>query len=191
MKKITLALVATLVLTSGIFLLRSHLEKSNKESDATAVRAVVESYIKADLNGATLGTDNFEKSGLDRILIPGEEVAPGWDNVSLVKAYKINSIQTRNEKGRQLAIVSVAYEVVGEVPGAVEVIKNNETENYQFRLVKQNKEWKLIEPYDLRPHVSIETVIKHLKNFVGDEGQEKVPEVIHQLEEMKGNITRN
>ena len=148
MKKPVLAFVTTLALISSIFLLRSHLGKSNQEADAAAVRAVVETYIKADLDGATLGTDNFEKSGLDRILIPGEEVASGWDNVSLVKAYKINSIQTRNEKGRQLAIATVAYEVVGEVPGAVEVVKRNETENYQFRLVKQDKEWKLIEPYD-------------------------------------------
>jgi hypothetical protein len=187
MKKALIILVGIFAVIGCIVLYKNQTDKSTREAEVTSVRSIVEMYIKADLHGATLGTDNFAQSGIGKIIIPGEESSPGWDTVSLAKSYTINTIQVKKEKGRNLATASVTYELVGEVPGAVEVIEKKETENYVFRLVKQDKEWKLIEPYDLRPHVSIETVIRHLKTLLGREHQEKLPEVIRQLEKMKGN----
>ncbi len=188
MKKLRLILIVILISAVSLFLFKSHFDKKNKEAEVSAIRAVVEKYIQADLAGANLGTDNFVESGLEKILVPGEEAAPGWDTVSLVKSYKLKSIENKKVKGKDLAIASVAYEIIGEVPGAVEVVRLKETENYVFRLVKEDKTWKLIQPFDLRPHVTIETTIKHLKTLVGHEGQGKVPEVIQQLEKMKGNV---
>lgn len=188
MKKLLLILVGVLLVVGIVTLLKSRFDGPYQETEISVIRGIVETYIKADMSGANLGTDNFVESGLEKILIAGEESAPGWDTVSLVKNYKLTSIDTKKVKGQDLAIASVTYEIVGEVPGAVEVIRQKETEKYVFRLVKQGKDWKLIQPFDLRPHVSIETVIKHLKTLLGQEHQEKVPEVIRQLEKMKGNI---
>jgi hypothetical protein len=187
MKKAVFIAVGIFAIIGCIVLFHYQADRSTHRADVSAVRSVVEKYLKADFNGATLGTDNFARSGLGKIMIPGEESSPGWDTVSLTRSYAIDAIQVKNEKGRNLATASVTYELVGEVPGAVEVLEKKEKEKYVFRLVQQEKEWKLIEPYDLRPHVSIETVIRHLKMLLGQEQQEKLPEVIRQLEKMKNN----
>jgi hypothetical protein len=152
------------------------------------IRSTVELYLKADLQGATLGSDNFARSGIGKLIIPGEEIAPGWDTCSVVTSYAIDAVEEKMVKGQHLAIVSVTYAVVAEVSGATDVEHKKEREKYVFRLVKQGNDWKLIDPYDLKPHVSIDTLIAHLKTLLGQEHQEKVPDVIHQLEKMKGAV---
>lgn len=152
----------------------------------TAIRSVVESFLKADLDGAFLSSDNFERSGIDRILVPGDGMRPGWDTVTLVKSYEITNVISSRGK----ASATVEYRVLGEVPGAEEVIRRDSTEEYHFLLAKRGKGWKLVSPNDLRPHVSIDTTLRHLNLLLSQSGNssDTLPAVIRQLELMKASI---
>ena len=159
------------------------MKDSKNEANQKAVHAVVETYCRADYDGANLSTDNYKKSSLPELVVAGECEAPGWDTVSLVKAYSIKTVEVKGEN----ASVEVQYEVLGEVPGAQEVEVKKQKENYIFRLKKVGDGWKLITPADLKPHIAIDTAIRHIKELyeMGKMTQPNAPKVIERLKELK------
>ena len=151
--------------------------------DSATVRALVQRYCEADLNGAMLGTKNYLASGLKEIIVAEEgHVSPGWDTVTLIKGFKILGVTM----GAHQAAVKVRYEVIGEEDN-IKVRPHKTTKDYDFRLVKKDGQWKLIEPYNLRPHISIETSIKHRQALYeeGKERQPNAPEIIRKLRELQ------
>lgn len=161
----------------------SCMKDSKNETSAKMVQTLVETYCKADYDGANLSTDNYKKSLLPGFVVAGEYESPAWDTVSLVKAYFIKSVEVKGEN----ASVAVQYEVLGEVPGAQEVEVKKEKENYTFKLKKLGDSWKLITPADLKPHIAIDTAIRHIRELYETEkaSQPNAPKVIERLQELK------
>jgi len=186
MKKIVLiAGMAAVGLVVVFFLYQDRVARQTQlAGDSAAVRALVQRYCEADLNGAMLGTENYKKSGLDEIIVAEEgHISPGWDTVTLIKGFKILGVTMGAHQGA----VQVQYEVMGEL--ADEVRLDQRTEDYDFRLVKKDGHWKLIEPYDLNPHISIETAIKHMQALYEEEREQQpqAPEVIRKLRELQSS----
>lgn len=160
-------------------------ENEQLSSDTLAVRSLVQKYCEAEFHGATLGTKSYKKSGLDKFIIHEKgHAAPGWDTVTLIRKFNIISVKVAPRH----AMVSVEYNLLGEVD-TLEVRINQKIEKYNFRLIKKNGEWKLIEPYNLRPHISIDTAINHIQSLYDTQGdvQPKAPEVIRKLRELKSS----
>jgi hypothetical protein len=171
-------IIGLIILTSA-----ACMKEPKNEANKKVVRALVETYCKADFDGANLSTDNYKKSPLPGFVISGEYEAPAWDTVSLVKAYSIRSVEVNGEN----ASVVVMYEVLGEVPGAQEVVIKKENVNYTFTLRKQRDSWKLITPAELMPHIAVDTAIRHIRELyeTQKEFQPNAPKVIKSLQALK------
>jgi hypothetical protein len=158
-------------------------ESTKNEASIKAVRTLVETYCIADFDGANLSTENYRKSSLPMFVLVGENEAPGWDTVSLVKAFTIKAVDVKGET----ATAVVSFDVLGEVPGAQRVNANRREEAYTFRLKKVDGRWKLILPADLQPHISVDTAISHIQGLyeTEKESQSNAPKVIERLRELK------
>ena len=152
--------------------------------DAAAVRAVVQKYCEADLRGANLSTDNYKKSGMDSFIVPGEHEPYGWDTVTVITKYKITNVEVLSGK----ASVKVQYDSLGEL-AADNFKADKQAETYTFKLIKKNEAWKLIDPYNLMPHIAIDTAINHLQSLYNEQkdAQRKLPEIIKKLRELKSS----
>lgn len=176
-----------LMVVSAFFILLACIActKESAENDAVgkAVRTLVETYCKADFDGAMLSSANYRKSPLPAFVVAGEKEGPAWDTVALVKAYSIKSVEIKGED----ASVNVLYEVLGEMPGAQKVEIKKRNENYTFKLKKKNGDWKLIRPFDLMPHIGVDTAIRHMQKLYESEknSQPNAPNVIEQLNKLK------
>jgi hypothetical protein len=185
MRKISLIIgFLVIVLAANFSLLQGRADKNNQlPSDTLAVRNLVQRYCEADLRGATLSTENYRKSGLGEFIISaaGRESA-GWDTATIIKGFEILSADLTPGQ----AVVNVKYESLGEVDSIEIRIKRNR-EYYNFSLVKKSGIWKLINPYDLRPHISIETAINHIQSLYNEdkELQPNLYYIIRKLKELK------
>lgn len=172
-------------LITGLILLTSAacVREPKNEADQKVVRTLVETYCKADYDGANLSTDNYKKSPLPEFVIAGEYEAPAWDTVSLVKSYSIRSVEVKGEN----ASAVVMYEVLGEVPGTQEVEIKKENKSYTFKLKKQRGNWKLITPADLMPHIAVDTAIRHIRKLYETQKafQPNAPKVLERLQALK------
>jgi hypothetical protein len=180
--------VYNLLIVLGVMLLLPACtnKQTSFEAESTAAKSLVETYCKADLNGANLSTDNFLKSGLSSFLVSGEFESPGWDTVSLIIKYTITYSKVNGKE----AIITVSYDTLGEIPGAEEVTIDKRIENYNFKLVKIDGKWRLKTPYDLKPHISIDTAIRHIQVLykTEKEAQPNAPKVIQRLKQLKEQL---
>ena len=173
-----------LIITFLLFVLFACSNQRSLETETAAVKNIVETYCKADLNGARLSAKNYSKSDIHNIITVGDFTEPGWDTASLIKKYLITAVKL-NEKN---ATVTVSYDALGEITGTEEVILNKKTEECTFDLVKINGKWKLKNPYDLNPHISINTAIKHIEELYNAEKachHPQAPAIIIKLNKMK------
>ena len=161
-------------------------KEKNQEAEASAVKNLVETYCRADSNGANLSSDNYLKSGLPGFMVAGDFESPGWDTVSLIKKYSITSVKVNGK----IATVIVTYDTLGEVPGAEKVTIDKKNENYSFNLVKNDEKWKLKTPYDLQPHILVDTAIIHIQELyeTQKESQPNAPAVIQRLKQLKEKV---
>ncbi len=177
MKRFTLFFFTAII----SLLIVSACTKQEKTADAEkAVKSLVEKYCTADLNGVNLSTESFLKSGISSFMVAGEWEPPGWDTVTLIKGYAITSVELNDTT----ATATVSYDVIGEVPGAEEVVIDRKKVNYKFRLVKKDGIWKLVTPSDLRPHVSLATTLQHIQ-YLYDTQKENQPKAPHVMQRLK------
>lgn len=130
-------------------------------------KELVEKYCYEDFNGAFLSSDNYERSDIGKYIIAAEYETPGWDIVILISGYKISSIDTDIKTAKIL----VEYQVIGELSGGVDLKLKKSIETYIFRLKKQGENWKIVKPYNLPPHISVTTAIRHLEELIATQGE--------------------
>lgn len=150
-------------------------------------RKVVETFCRLDLDGGLLSTENSERSRIFDYISLTEGPFPGWDTATLVTGYKILSVSSHTDT----AEVLLQYHIIGEIPGEELVIKKR-TEKSRFRLRRVNGAWKIIDPNNLRPHISIETAISHLQYLIDSKSNESpaIPVVIEKLKMLKVKAQR-
>lgn len=130
-------------------------------------KELVEKYCYEDFNGAFLSSDNYERSDIGKYIIAAEYETPGWDIVILISEYKISSIDTDIKTAKIL----VEYQVIGKLSGGVDLKLKKSIETYIFRLKKQGENWKIVKPYNLPPHISVTTSIRHLEELIATQGE--------------------
>jgi hypothetical protein len=131
--------------------------EENQKHGANGPEEVVAAYCKADLEGATLSTENYNKSGIAALLWKVEEIGPAWDYAILIEGFRIASVA---RKGNQ-SEATVEYAVIGELAMDVEI--KRQTERHIFRVKQVQGTWKLFDPVDLPPHISVPTAIRHIE----------------------------
>jgi len=73
----------------------------------------------------------------------------------------------------------VEYAVIGD--WAVDVKIKRLTERYVFRVKQVQDSWKLLDPVDLPPHISIPTAIKHIEMLMQIQEEPEGPAIIKKL----------
>lgn len=179
MKKIAFDLVTALIciLVASFLNLGIAGEKPHEEQ-----KKVVDAFCRLDLNGGLLSTKNSKRSGICEYISLSEGPFPAWDNAILVAGYKILRVSSHNNT----AEVLLRYDVIGEI-GCCELVIMKKKEETRFRLRRINGAWKIIDPNNLQPHISVETAINHLQYLVdsGGNNQPEVPLVIEKLRKLK------
>jgi hypothetical protein len=180
MKKLSFCSAAALILA----LITGFVHHGTASEDPNEdLRKVVEVFCRLDLDGGLLSTENSKRSGIFDYISLSEGPFPAWDTVTLVEGYEVLSVSSRSDAGEVL----LRYDVIGEIPGAAELVIKKRKEETRFRLRRINGMWKIIDPNDLLPHISVETAINHLHSLVdsGGNDQPEVPLVIEKLRKLK------
>ncbi len=143
-------------------------------------------FLKLDYDGARLSSDSYVKSGIAGFTVSGEYASPGWDIVDLVKAYEILSINEKTE----YATVTVQYDVIGDLSDTLSV--EQKAKQYTFRFKRLNQRWFMIEPYDLRQHISIGAAIRHLEDLIATQGDNAGTKKrqIQKLKRLEGEVLK-
>lgn len=136
--------------------------------DQRSPEAVVRAYIDADLFGATLSTKAYETAHLSEIIVPTEYVSPGWDTVSIVESAEILAEKTTIGQDKLCKVV-VQYNTLGEVAEKLDLHPN--VERYIFKTQRIDDQWFLMDPVDLRPHVSVSALITHIQGLLSHESE--------------------
>ena len=149
--------------------------EENQKHAANGPEEVVAEYCKADSEGATLSTENYNKSGIAALLWKVEEIGPAWDYAILIKAFRVGSVSM---KGGQSEVI-VEYSVIGEWGMDVEI--KRQTERYKFQVKQVQGSWKLLDPVDLPPHISVPTAIRHIEELMRIQDEPEGPAKIEKL----------
>lgn len=177
MKKLVFFQVTVLAcaLISGFFHLGRAAEDPNEE-----VKGAVETFCRLDLAGGLLSSENSKRSGIFDYISLSEGPFPAWDTVTLIEGYEVLSVSSCSDSGEVL----LRYDVIGEIPGAAELVVNRQKEEVRFRLRKVGGRWKIIDPNNLLAHISIDTAISHLQSLV-DSGENAMPEISLVIEKLR------
>jgi len=180
MKKLAFisATVLTFILIAGFLHLGITAEDRSEEQ-----KRVVETFCRLDLAGGLLSSENSKRSGIFDYISLSDGPFPAWDSVTLVEGYELLSVSSRSDTGEVL----LRYDVIGEIPGAAELVINKRKEETRFRLRRIDGMWKIIDPNNLLPHISVETAINHLQSLVDTGGNDlpEVPLVIEKLRKLR------
>jgi hypothetical protein len=149
--------------------------EDNQNHRTTGPEEVVATYCKADFEGATLSTKNYNKSGIAALLWKVEETGPAWDYAILIEGFRITSVAKKGDQSE----VTVEYAVIGE--WAVDVKIKRHTEHHVFQVKQVQASWKLLDPVDLPPHISIPTAIRHIEMLMRIQEEPEGPATIKKL----------
>jgi len=147
----------------------------HNQKSASGPDKAVAAYCKADYEGATLSTENYRRSGIAALLWKVEEIGPAWDYAILVEGYRIASVSIKGGQSE----VTVEYAVVGEWAGDVKIKKR--TERHVFQVKQVQGSWKLLDPVDLPPHISVPTAIRHIEMLMRTQEEPEGPATIKKL----------
>lgn len=131
---------------------------------------VVNYYCQADLDGAKLSTENYKKSGLDSLIIQSGRPAPGYDERTLVSAFSIKSVRMAPGAADR-ADVTVEYSVAATWMGISDLTEEHRTERYTFHVRQRDGKWRIEEPLDLMPHISVRTAVKNMEMLLQTQGE--------------------
>ena len=150
-------------------------------------KKVVETFCRFDSEGGLLSTENSKRSGIFDYISLSKGPFPAWDTATLITGYKILSVSSQSETAKVL----LQYDVIGEIPGE-ELVVRKMKEKTRFRLRRVDGAWKIVDPNNLRPHISIETAISHLQYLVDSKSNESpaIPEVIEKLKMIRAKAQR-
>jgi len=137
----------------------------NQNHRTTGPEELMAAYCKADFEGATLSTENYNKSGIAALLWKVEE------NL-LIEGFRITSVAKKGDQSE----VTVEYAVIGE--WAVDVKIKRYTERHAFQVKQVQVSWKLLDPVDLPPHISIPTAIRHIEMLMRIQEEPEGPATI-------------
>jgi hypothetical protein len=140
----------------------------------------VTDFCRFDLSGVRLDSTNPHQSEF-AALIHGEGDWPE-EPVEIVRDFRVVSVHG----AQTVATVAVEFEVRGSLRGALETDQlsiRQDTETVEFPLLRVHGSWK-IKPFDLPPHVSIQTIQRHVRDIMeSDEknGQGRRHEMLERL----------
>jgi hypothetical protein len=146
-------------------------------------RQVVELFCRLDIGGGLLSTENSKLSGIFNSIVLSNGFFSAWDTVTLITGYHILFVSSNSDTAQVL----VRYDVIGEIPGAAKLLLEDKQEESLFQLKRTGGAWKIVDPNNLRPHISVDTAIRHLQALVltGDNDQPEVSTVIEKLRTLK------
>lgn len=112
----------------------------------------LDTYLRLDSEGKGLSSDGFQE--LKKYTL--WEEAPGWDTVTVIGGYSIDSLQTADTRGK----ASVTYKRLGVLSSRFEP-SGPETVTYFLRQDKGT--WRVDGP-QLMPHVSLAVIEERLRS---------------------------
>lgn len=127
--------------------------------ESRAPQDVVEAYVKADAEGATLSSEKYASSVIPSIVLSSQYETPGWDTVSIVERSEVIGIEPM-EDAYDIQKVKVQYHIIADC--ADELMPKAYFESYSFRVHKMGNKWMIVNPTDLRPHVSLPAFLRHV-----------------------------
>jgi hypothetical protein len=164
MKRVTLIMISILII--GVGTPTSNISAAEtKQKIPESPRDLTLHFLKLDFEGARLGSDDYRKSGIAEFIVPGEYMSPGWDMAIVIRKYEIEKTRPKSDR----VAVTVKYDVIGSVSNELTI--KSQTEHYTFRFKQKVDRWFMIEPYDLPPHISVNTAIRHLDHLLKIQGE--------------------
>ena len=159
-------------------------EATHHKTDSWSPSGVVSEFCQLDMAAVRLGGGDPEWPQL-RSLVFSEDIAWPDAQVIIVSDFQV----TQTLVGEDVATVSIQYSVLGRIPEYQKFIPEKRTENVDFRLIREDRKWK-IESLYIYPHVSREAMIRHLGPFVSKEAQKQpqlahIPEIIRSLQALE------
>jgi hypothetical protein len=151
----------------------------NKNPHLADPQTVVAAYCRADCEGATLSSENYTKSYIPDLLLKREPIGPAWDIAVLIEGFRIVSVSSTADESE----VTVEFFVVADWEGIIGLKVEKRTDRHVFKLRRVQNEWKLLDPVDLPPHISLATAIRHTEMLlkIQREVQPDAPEVIRRM----------
>lgn len=162
---------------------------SASDPPLSSPESIVREFCQRDFNGERTRSDTSAKIE-DLVLW---ELEPGWDTVTVVKSFRIQSSRKINKK----AIVVVEFDTLGEMP-AWDFVLKREKKRVQFTLqlgdrewqwkndksvlVPSKLQWRITEPV-LQPHISLPYSIEHTRLLIRTQNDPK-----HELEVTLKNL---
>ena len=146
--------------------------------DKNGPAEIMDEYCKLDFDGGQLTGEGWHKMAH---LFTWSD-APGWDQFSVVRDYKVVSAQVSGNR----ATVTVEFQKVGELTDEPAFTSRKSTEIVGFQLVRTLHEWKFdadgnpvrtkaewrwqIQRPQLQPHISCDSALKQIE-AIGADGQ--------------------
>lgn len=150
-------------------------------------RQLTSVYLKHDFDGDLLSSETYKTSGLLNFIVPGEFESGGSETIILIKGYRITNASQENTK----ALITVEYDVIGLV--TLDVSMEKKESRYTFRCKKQDGRWMMIDPYNLSPHVSIDSAVSHYERLDKIQGGigTSTNTVLTKLKELRSSLTKS
>lgn len=161
---------------------KNRVKTSSGERVCQGPEELVAMYCRNDFDGTFLGSEPIQSSEIDKIFVPTEASPPGWDMASIVEEFQVEPPQNIHSSDSEIQI-KVVYKVLAELGFDVELGPKDSTENYVFHAKKINGMWKLMRPLDLRPHISVDSAVRHMKELMRNQA-DSTPESLQVLRKL-------